>query len=53
MPGRSEPPQVLLVCVLNAGRSQMAAALLAHHGLTGTEPTRPTRLTELAGGERP
>jgi arsenate reductase len=31
----SEPdrrPEVLFVCVHNAGRSQMAAALLAHHG---------------------
>jgi arsenate reductase (thioredoxin) len=27
----SEPPQVLFVCVHNAGRSQMAAALLNHH----------------------
>ncbi|MDP8930504.1 MAG: arsenate reductase ArsC [Actinomycetota bacterium] len=26
-----EVPQVLFVCVQNAGRSQMAAALLAHH----------------------
>ncbi|MFC7375012.1 MULTISPECIES: arsenate reductase ArsC [unclassified Brachybacterium] len=26
-----EVPEVLLVCVQNAGRSQMAAALLAHH----------------------
>jgi protein-tyrosine-phosphatase len=26
------PPTVLFVCVHNAGRSQMAAALLAHHG---------------------
>ncbi len=25
------PPQVLFVCVANAGRSQLAAALLAHH----------------------
>jgi arsenate reductase (thioredoxin) len=25
-------PQVLFVCVHNAGRSQMAAALLGHHG---------------------
>ncbi len=25
-------PEVLFVCVQNAGRSQMAAALLAHHG---------------------
>lgn len=25
-------PEVLFVCVHNAGRSQMAAALLAHHG---------------------
>jgi len=29
----SEPrPEVLFVCVHNAGRSQMAAAFLAHHG---------------------
>jgi arsenate reductase (thioredoxin) len=27
-----ERPEVLFVCVHNAGRSQMAAALLAHHG---------------------
>ncbi|HEX9259879.1 MAG TPA: arsenate reductase ArsC [Acidimicrobiales bacterium] len=27
-----ERPQVLFVCVHNAGRSQMAAALLAYHG---------------------
>ena len=27
----SPSPQVLFVCVHNAGRSQMAAALLAHH----------------------
>lgn len=27
----SEPPEVLFVCVHNAGRSQMAAALLARH----------------------
>jgi protein-tyrosine-phosphatase len=27
----SQTPQVLFVCVHNAGRSQMAAALLAHH----------------------
>jgi arsenate reductase len=27
----ARPPQVLFVCVHNAGRSQMAAALLAHH----------------------
>ncbi len=25
-------PEVLFVCVHNAGRSQMAAALLAHYG---------------------
>ncbi len=25
-------PEVLFVCIHNAGRSQMAAALLAHHG---------------------
>jgi len=28
----SEMPEVLFVCVHNAGRSQMAAALLDHHG---------------------
>jgi arsenate reductase len=28
----SELPEVLFVCVHNAGRSQMAAALLEHHG---------------------
>jgi protein-tyrosine-phosphatase len=28
---RTEVPEVLFVCVHNAGRSQMAAALLAHH----------------------
>jgi arsenate reductase (thioredoxin) len=27
----SDKPEVLFVCVHNAGRSQMAAALLAHH----------------------
>ena len=27
----SERPEVLFVCIHNAGRSQMAAALLAHH----------------------
>ena len=32
MPGRPTPvPEVLFVCVHNAGRSQMAAALLEHH----------------------
>jgi arsenate reductase len=38
-------PQVLFVCVHNAGRSQMAAALLEHHGMgrvdvlsAGSEP---------------
>jgi protein-tyrosine-phosphatase len=29
--GESEIPEVLFVCVHNAGRSQMAAALLDHH----------------------
>ena len=40
-----ETPSVLFVCVHNAGRSQMAAALLQHHALgrvrvfsAGTEP---------------
>ena len=28
----TDRPEVLFVCVHNAGRSQMAAALLAHHG---------------------
>lgn len=28
----SDKPEVLFVCVHNAGRSQMAAALLDHHG---------------------
>ena len=31
MSGRDEVPTVLFVCVHNAGRSQMAAALLHHH----------------------
>ena len=30
-PHPTERPEVLFVCVHNAGRSQMAAALLAHH----------------------
>ncbi len=30
--GELGAPEVLFVCVHNAGRSQMAAALLAHHG---------------------
>ncbi|MFI5615583.1 low molecular weight phosphatase family protein [Amycolatopsis sp. NPDC051903] len=41
----SRVPEVLFVCVHNAGRSQMAAALLAHHGMgrvavrsAGSEP---------------
>ncbi|ALG10007.1 arsenate reductase ArsC [Kibdelosporangium phytohabitans] len=41
----AEIPEVLFVCVHNAGRSQMAAALLQHHGLgriavrsAGSEP---------------
>ena len=31
MPDPNEVPEVLFVCVHNAGRSQMAAALLEHH----------------------
>ena len=31
MTGADHKPEVLFVCVHNAGRSQMAAALLAHH----------------------
>ncbi|MEU3643992.1 arsenate reductase ArsC [Lentzea sp. NPDC034063] len=41
----SKTPEVLFVCVHNAGRSQMAAALLQHHGMgrvsvrsAGSEP---------------
>jgi len=30
-PPVADPPEVLFVCVHNAGRSQMAAALLDHH----------------------
>ena len=29
----TDPPSVLFVCVHNAGRSQMAAALLEHHSM--------------------
>ena len=37
-------PQVLFVCVHNAGRSQMAAALLAHHAAgRGRGPLRRVR----------
>ncbi|MFN8019170.1 MAG: arsenate reductase ArsC [Acidimicrobiales bacterium] len=35
MPEPDRRPEVLFVCVHNAGRSQMAAALLAHHGGEG------------------
>jgi arsenate reductase len=31
IPENSQGPEVLFVCVHNAGRSQMAAALLRHH----------------------
>jgi protein-tyrosine-phosphatase len=31
MPNPNDVPEVLFVCVHNAGRSQMAAALLEHH----------------------
>ena len=47
----SDVPEVLFVCVHNAGRSQMAAALLDHHAAgRGPRPlrrlrTRPTRST--------
>jgi protein-tyrosine-phosphatase len=41
----TKTPEVLFVCVHNAGRSQMAAALLQHHGMgriavrsAGSEP---------------
>lgn len=55
-PGRV--PVVLFVCVHNAGRSQMAAALLAHHAMgrvsvrsAGSEPAdkvNPAAATSLA-----
>jgi protein-tyrosine-phosphatase len=32
MSDHADRPEVLFVCVHNAGRSQMAAAFLAHHG---------------------
>jgi protein-tyrosine-phosphatase len=35
----AETPQVLFVCVHNAGRSQMAAALLDHYGALVAELT--------------
>ena len=45
-PETSDVPEVLFVCVHNAGRSQMAAALLEHHAggrvrvrSAGTEPS--------------
>ena len=34
-PVAGERPEVLFVCIHNAGRSQMAAAFLAHHGGDG------------------
>ena len=44
-------PEVLFVCVHNAGRSQMAAALLDHHAQgqvtvrsAGSAPARPSTL---------
>jgi len=46
MPDPNDVPEVLFVCVHNAGRSQMAAALLEHHaggrvrvGSAGTTPS--------------
>ena len=43
----TQDPEVLFLCVHNAGRSQMAAALLAHHGegrvvvhSAGTDPAQ-------------
>jgi arsenate reductase len=51
-------PEVLFVCVHNAGRSQMAAALLDHHGMgrvhvrsAGSAP--PTRSTPWSFGPWP
>ncbi|TQJ01690.1 arsenate reductase ArsC [Amycolatopsis cihanbeyliensis] len=54
----SHAPEVLFVCVHNAGRSQMAAALLQHHALgrvtvrsAGSEPAEkvnPAAATALA-----
>ena len=34
----SDVPEVLFVCVQNAGRSQMAAALLDHHAIGRAGP---------------
>ena len=38
-----EVPEVLFVCVHNAGRSQMAAALLDHHARDGSLFAREAR----------
>ena len=45
----ADRPEVLFVCVHNAGRSQMAAALLAHHAQgrvqvrsAGSAPAEPS-----------
>ena len=38
----STVPEVLFVCVHNAGRSQMAAALLHHHARGGYASHRTT-----------
>ena len=54
----SDVPEVLFVCIHNAGRSQMAAALLDHHARgrvrvrsAGSDPDRRVRglLEELVG----
>ncbi|CAA9270713.1 MAG: Arsenate reductase thioredoxin-coupled, partial [uncultured Actinomycetospora sp.] len=45
-------PEVLFVCVHNAGRSQMAAALLAHHA-AGAVRVRSSASSELVAPARP
>ena len=48
-----EPPEVLFVCVHNAGRSQMAAALLDHHAAGAVRVVRRLRARRLDQPRRP
>jgi arsenate reductase (thioredoxin) len=58
MPEPNDVPEVLFVCVHNAGRSQMAAALLEHHaggrvrvrsaGTTPSDEIHPTVVEAMA-----
>jgi len=50
----NHPPEVLFVCVHNAGRSQMAAALLDHHarGRVRVRSAGSTPADEIHGGVR-